>query len=157
MNHRGRDVTESAAGPIACRRTSGQATVELALALPLLALLALTLVQVGLVVRDQVLVVHAAREAAREAAVTDDPAAAAREGLRASSLKRTRVTVDISGRRERGSRITASVSYLAATEVPFVGALVPDIRLHSAATMRVESHAEWSEGNSPRNPAGNAS
>ena len=135
----------------------GQATVELALALPVLALVALALVQVGLIARDQVLVVHAAREVARQAAVSDDPAAAVREGLRASSLKRTMLTVDISDRRERGSRITARVAYRAATDVPLVGALVPDIRLRSAATMRVESHAEWWEGNSPRNLAGTAS
>ena len=125
------------------RGARGQASVELALALPLIAVLLLGLVQVGLIVRDQVLVVHAAREAVREAAVTGDPAAPVREGLRASSLKRTRLTVDISGRRERGSRITASVTYMAATEVPLVGVLVPDVRLRSVATMRVEDHAEW--------------
>lgn len=139
------------------RGAGGQATVEFALALPLLVLIALALVQLGLVVRDQVLVVHAAREAAREAAVSGDPAAPVREGLRASSLKRTRLTVDISGRRERGSRITASVTYMAATQVPLVGALVPDIRLRSAATIRVESHGKWSGSNSPRNLAGTAS
>ena len=137
--------------------SAGQATVEFALVLPLIALLTLSLVQVGLVVRDQVLVVHAARAAAREAAVNPDPVAAMTEGLRASSLKRTRLTVDISGRRERGSRITASVTYQAATEVPLVGVLVPDVRLRSAATMRVESHAEWSGSNAPRKVAGIAS
>jgi Flp pilus assembly protein TadG len=45
--------------------------VEFALVLPLLAALLLALVQTGLVVRDQVLVVHAAREAVRELAVRD--------------------------------------------------------------------------------------
>ena len=39
----------------------GQAAVELALALPLVALLLLAVVQVGLVVRDQVLTTPAAR------------------------------------------------------------------------------------------------
>lgn len=125
------------------RRDGGQATVELALTLPLLAVLALALVQVGLLVRDQILVVHAARAAAREAAVSDDLAAATREGLRASSLKRTSTTVDISGRRGRGSRVTAAVTYVATTDVPLVGALVPDIRLRSEATMRVEAHESW--------------
>lgn len=139
------------------RVAGGQATVELALTLPLIALLALALLQVALVARDQVLVVHAAREAAREAAVSDDPATPKSVGLRASSLKLTSLTVDISGRRERGSRITASVSYLAPTEVPLIGKLVPDIRLRSAATMRVEEHAEWSDGNGARNLAGSAS
>ena len=53
-------------------RDRGQSTVEVALLLPFVALLLLAVVQVGLVARDQVLVVHAAREAARAAAV--DPA-----------------------------------------------------------------------------------
>jgi Flp pilus assembly protein TadG len=43
----------------------GQATVELALVLPLVAMLTLAIVQVALVARDQNLVTHAAREAAR--------------------------------------------------------------------------------------------
>ena len=62
-----------------CQREGGQATVEVALLLPLLALLLLAVVQVGLVVRDQVLVTHAAREAARAAAV-DPQLEAARRG-----------------------------------------------------------------------------
>ena len=45
-----------------------QATVELALVLPVVATLLLAVVQVGLVVRDQIRVTHAAREAARAAA-----------------------------------------------------------------------------------------
>jgi Flp pilus assembly protein TadG len=50
--------------------------VEFALVLPLLLVLLLAIVQVGLLVRDQVLLVHAAREAARELAVREDPAPA---------------------------------------------------------------------------------
>ncbi len=42
-------------------RDEGQAAVELARVLPLVALVLLALVQAGLVVRDQILVVHAAR------------------------------------------------------------------------------------------------
>ncbi len=51
----------------------GQATVEFALVLPLIAALLLLIVQVGLVMRDELLVTHAAREAVRAAAV--DPGA----------------------------------------------------------------------------------
>ena len=68
------------------QREGGQAAVELALALPLLALLALALLQVTLVVRDQVLLTHAAREAAREAAVDPEPGAARRGALQGSRL-----------------------------------------------------------------------
>ena len=54
------------------RGSIGQSTVEFALVLPLVVLLVLFVVQGGLIVRDQLLVSHAAREAARAAAVTDE-------------------------------------------------------------------------------------
>src|SRR5687767_8032990 len=47
------------------RASRGQATVELAVSLPFVVAALLLVLQVGLVVRAQVLVVHAAREAAR--------------------------------------------------------------------------------------------
>ena len=59
----------------ACPRERGQATVEFALVLPLILFGLMAILQVGLVVRDQVAVVHAAREAARAASVDRDPAA----------------------------------------------------------------------------------
>ena len=49
----------------ACPRERGQATVEFALVLPLIVFALLAILQVGLVARDQIAVVHAAREAAR--------------------------------------------------------------------------------------------
>ena len=59
------------APPVHAQR--GQATVEFAFVLPLIVLAALAVIQVGLVVRDQLGVVHAAREAARAASVDPDP------------------------------------------------------------------------------------
>lgn len=55
----------------------GQATVELVLVVPLLALMLSVVVQVAVVARDRVLVAHAAQEAARAASI-DDAAAGAR-------------------------------------------------------------------------------
>ena len=52
------------------RNERGSAAVEFALVLPILLLLALALVQVGLLVRDQLILVEAARAGARQAAVT---------------------------------------------------------------------------------------
>ena len=57
----------SSSAPGAGNDDAGQAAVEVALVLPFLALVLLLVVQTALVVRDQVLVVHAAREAARAA------------------------------------------------------------------------------------------
>ncbi len=76
----------------------GQAAVELALVLPLVAILLLALVQVGLIVRDQILVLHAAREAAREAAVDPGPDVPARAAAASSTLDASRLTVESSGR-----------------------------------------------------------
>jgi Flp pilus assembly protein TadG len=113
----------------------GQAAVELALCLPVLALLLLAVVQVGVVVRDEVAVVHAAREGARAAAVTgggpSDAVAAVHGAVR---LDRGRLGVDAS----RGDVVRVTVVYRAATEVPLVGRLVGDVTLRSTAVMRPE-------------------
>jgi Flp pilus assembly protein TadG len=120
------------------REDGGQASVELALVLPLVVLLLLAVVQLGLLVRDQILVVHAAREAAREAAV--DPAADAprRAAVASSTLAGDRLTVTSTGRGAAGSRVTVEVAYKASTGVPLVGAALGDLTLRASATMRVE-------------------
>lgn len=117
----------------------GQAAVELALCLPLLAALALLVVQVGLVVRDQIVVTHAAREAAREAAVSPGRAAPRRAVLASSRLSADRLVVEVGRRGRPGDRVRVTVRYRAATDVPLVGALVPDVRLSASAAMRIES------------------
>lgn len=120
------------------RREGGQATVEVALLLPLLALLLLAVVQVGLVVRDQVLVTHAAREAARAAAVDPDVAVARAGAVGAARLDPDRLSVELSGSTEPGGRLTVTVRYRAPTGVPLVGPLLGDRTLVAEATMRVE-------------------
>lgn len=108
--------------------------MELALALPLVMLLLLAVVQVGLVVRDQVLTVHAAREAARAAAVDPSPTAARAAALRGSGLPPGRLTVTLA----RDDQSSAAVTYREATDLPLVGPLLPDLTLRAKATMRTE-------------------
>jgi hypothetical protein len=120
------------------RHDAGQATVELALVLPVIALVALVVVQVALVGRDLVLVVHAAREAARQAAVETGTAGPRDAAIESTGLARERIDVDIRGRGGPGSRVTAVVRYRAPTNVPLAGALVPDVDLRASAAMRVE-------------------
>lgn len=120
------------------REDEGQASVELALALPLVVLVLLMVVQVGLVVRDQILVVHAAREAVREAAVDSSADAPRRAALAGSTLPGDRVTVTSSGRGGAGSRVRVEVAYRAPTTLPLVGAALGDLTLRASATMRVE-------------------
>jgi Flp pilus assembly protein TadG len=117
---------------------SGQATVEAALVLPFVVLLLLAVVQVGLVVRAQVLVTHAAREAARAAAVELDPQAPVVAAHLATNLDPGRMSVTSEGRAGRGSYVTVHVSYAESTDVPLVGAVLGDVDLTAEATMRVE-------------------
>ena len=120
------------------RGDGGQASVELVLVLPLVVLLLLAVVQLGLLVRDQILVVHAAREAAREAAVDGSPDAPRRAALASSTLADSRLTVTSTGRGAAGTRVKVEVAYRAPTAVPLLGAAVGDLTLRASATMRVE-------------------
>jgi hypothetical protein len=116
----------------------GQAAVELALVLPLLALLALALVQLALVVRDQIRVTFGAREAARQAAVDGDEASVRRAVAASTRLDGQRLEIDVGDLGQPGSRVTVRVAYRAPTDLPLVGRLVGDVHLEGAATMRVE-------------------
>lgn len=115
----------------------GQASVELALCLPVVAVLLLLVVQAGLLVADQVAVVQAAREAARRASVDPDPDAGRRAALGGRLVPgRTTVTVDRMAGPPPLAR--ATIRHRAATDVPIVGRLVPDIELDASATMAIE-------------------
>jgi TadE-like protein len=119
-------------------RDAGQATVELALVLPLVALVLVALVQAVVVARDQLLVVHAAREAARAAAVDPAPGAALHAAERSGPLDPGRLDVDVSGRGAPGSRVRTVVRYREPADLPVVGRLLGDVTLRAEATMRVE-------------------
>jgi hypothetical protein len=122
-------------------RDEGQAAVELALVLPLVVLLLLIVVQVTLVARDQILVVHAARAGARAAAVGETAGgvrAAVLESAGPGGLKPDRLTAETS--HIGGSDIViVHVRYRPSTDVALVGALLPDVELRAKAAMRAET------------------
>jgi Flp pilus assembly protein TadG len=120
------------------RGERGQSSVELALVLPLLALLALGVLQVGLVVRDQLLTLQAARGAVREAAVNPDLASITAAARAATTLPGDRLRVDIGPRGQPGSTVRVTVHYRSATAVPLVGRFLGDVELDATAAMRVE-------------------
>lgn len=115
-------------------RDKGQAAVELALCLPLLFMFLLGIVQLVVIVRDQLAVQLAAREAARAAAVAT-PSAAAAQGAagRAVNLRPLIVSTVVSI-----DAVTVHVSHVTRTEVPLIGALLPDITVNATATMALE-------------------
>jgi Flp pilus assembly protein TadG len=120
------------------RRDAGQAAVEVALLLPVVAVLLLAVVQAALVVRDQVLVVHAAREAARAAAVDPSPVAPRRAALAAASLDPQRLAVTVAPPAGAGDPVAVTVSYRSATYAPIIGPLLPDVIVRGRASMRRE-------------------
>jgi TadE-like protein len=116
------------------RSEHGQASVELALVLPVLVLLLLGVLQTALVARDQVLLQDAARAAAREASVGADPGRvqdAARRSLAG-------VTVEVHRAGGVGEPVVVVARYHDRTDVPLVGRLYPDVDLQARATMRAE-------------------
>ncbi len=115
----------------------GQATAELALVLPVVALLVLLVAQVAVTVTHQLLVIHAAREGARAAAIDDRQRdRAAQRAVRvAASLPADRTRVET---RTTGGLVEVTVTYRAPTDVPVIGRLLGDITLRSTAVMRVE-------------------
>ncbi len=115
-------------------RDRGQAAVEFAIALPLVAVLVLGIVQVILVARDQIAVELAAREGARAAAVAAAPASAAEAAARAATSLRP-VTIHASS---SATTVTVTVSHDAATTVPLIGPFIGDVRLTASVTMARE-------------------
>ena len=129
--------------PSAAHRAAGdegQTSVELALTLPFVFVLLLALVQAGLVVRDQLLVTHAAREGARVAAVsTDDQRVRAAAVQASGALEPGRLSVVPGARGQPGSLVTVGIGYDSPVRVPLLGALWPAVHLEARATMRVET------------------
>ena len=116
-------------------KSAGQATVEFALILPFLALLLLTVVQVGLLVRARVLLTHAAREAVREAAVGAADAEIRDAAVASGGLSPEHLSVVVS---RHDGRATVELRYVQETDVPLVGPLIGDAVFDAAASMRLE-------------------
>lgn len=120
--------------------------MELALVLPLALMVALSLVQIGLLGRDALVVLGAAREGAPEAAVSLDEARVREAALRGGgglAPDRTEVAVERAG--QVGEPVTVRVTYRAQVMVPFIDWLFPDeVVVASEATMRQET-----DGTSP--------
>ena len=112
----------------------GQATVELALALPLLCLMLLGMVQVAVISRGQLAMQLAAHEAVRAAAVSADPETAANSAANIAVSLRP-LTVEVTA---DDTTITVTVSYVDHTEVSIVGALLSDVTVRASATMAFE-------------------
>ena len=115
-------------------RDRGQATVEFALALPLVAILVLGVVQLVVVARDQLAVELAAREGARAAVVAASPAAAASTAA-TSAVRLDPLDVAVHA---AGDRVTVTVRHRTSTDVPLIGAVIGDVEVSATVTMQRE-------------------
>ena len=114
----------------------GSAVVEFALVVPLVLALVLCLVEVALVARTQLEVVNSAREGAREAAASPDPADAVRAAR--AVLGESGGSARISVRRPDvvGERAEVKVMLPYRVAAPLFGGLA--VEIVARASMRVE-------------------
>ncbi len=115
------------------RSGHGQASVEFALALPIVVVMAAGLVVVGAAVRNELAVELAAREGARAAAVSDTPALAA---VRAAN-QAVDLPIDVTTTSD-GSTVTVTVTHLDDVDVAIVGSLIGPVTHIGSATMALE-------------------
>jgi len=129
-----RSVTPGVRRPRPGPAEAGQATAELALLLPVVVALALGLFQAALVVRDELLVSHVARDAARLVSVGTDPAEVRERVDR--SLPGARVSIERG--RDVGDPVAVAISFESRTTLPVIGPLFPDVVLDARVEMRAE-------------------
>lgn len=119
------------------RRTgqSGQASVEFAVLLPVVLVLVAFVVQVGLLVRDRVTLVHDTRVAAR-AVVVEPTTTAARAALDGAGSAANR-SISLTGSTAPGALVTVTVT-APPTRLPLFGRVLGDAQLSEQLTVMVE-------------------
>jgi Flp pilus assembly protein TadG len=115
--------------------------VEFALVLPLLLTMGLALLQVGLYVKDRLVLEGAARAGARHGAVSTDDAEVRQEAIdAAASLDPDLMEVSVRREGGAGDAVTVTVVYHAPVLVPLVDWLFPSVvDLAASAVMRQET------------------
>ena len=113
---------------------SGQATVELALVMPLIIGLVLIILNVGLVVRDQLAVWHAASAGARAASISPDSPDVVQQAVEAEVHLRP-LHLDIV---RDGDLVTVEATYPRTFGLWLISSIAPRLTLSAAVTMHVQ-------------------
>ncbi len=121
----------------------GQATVEAALALPVVLISLLLIVQVGVVVRDALSLGLAAREGAREGAVSAQESRVRDAVIRSRGpLQASAIVIEISpsqSQMRRGEQVSVRLRYTERLNIPVVNRIVTtSLVLRAESTMRLE-------------------
>lgn len=109
------------------RHATGQATVEFALTLPLIAIVMAFVVQIALIVAVQIEVVAETSRLTRIASMAEDPYVAARGTL--SPTSRSSIEVDFDD-----EFVTVTVTRKFDTDIAIIGRLLPDFDIRSSLT-----------------------
>jgi len=110
--------------------------VEFALMLPLVLVVLLGVVEVAVVARSEIQLIHAAREGAREAAASPDTARSAAAVRAALGDQGRRARVSIRRPARVGEKATVRVALSHTIAAPLFGGFT--LELHAQSTMRVE-------------------
>lgn len=113
--------------------TAGQATVEFALTMPIVLVLILGMTQVGVAIRNELAVELAAREGARAASVSAQPAGAASSAATAAVDLPISVVTQVSD-----DRVTVTVTYIDPTDVAIIGPFLGPSTHRATTTMALE-------------------
>ena len=131
------DMSGEAPSIIEASRTgssqAGQATVEFALALPIVLIVILGMTQVGVAIRNELAVELAAREGARAASVSASPQSAASAAAAAAVDLPIAVRTDVTA-----TAVTVTVTYVDPTDVPIIGQFIGPSTHQATATMALE-------------------
>ncbi len=124
----------------------GQATLELALVLPILILLLFGIMEFGRIFNASLTIAQAAREGARVGAVggsDEEILSAVKSAAATLDLNRLQVSVDppdsSPGLRVRGGRLRVEVNYSVSLVAPVIAEIIPNpYPLKAVAVMRIE-------------------
>ncbi|MEW6173491.1 MAG: TadE family protein [Bacillota bacterium] len=126
------------------KNTRGQATVELALILPILLLILFGIMEFGRIFSAYLIITNAAREGARQASIGADNAIIESSVYSAAyTLESSRLTIDISpfskADRVTGVTSTVTVGYSVYLVIPMISDIIQNpFPLQARSVMRVE-------------------
>ena len=116
----------------------GQATLEFALLLPALMLIVMFSVQVFLLTRDQMMLLHAARVASRAVAISNDPSLAQSVVVGSTQLDPHHLTVSVLGDAQPGEEVTLRLEYRSQVAFALFRLMVEEVVIEEELVMRAE-------------------
>ncbi len=116
---------------------AGQATVELALLLPLLVVFVMLIAQFAIVANHQLALWQVTRDAARVASLTTSPNDAVRSVVERNAIAGVQATIEDVVQSDAKTLIR--LKYRERTTLPLLGAFLPDLTLRAEVVMATEA------------------